>query len=177
MPKQSKKQIHDDEQKIIKELLKDSRQNINVIANKLGFSRQKVWRVINDLEKNHNIWGYTAVVDEGRQGFKNYILLIKRTAHPIDNQLADKIISREIEEQMESIGCRMVSSIYTNGFYDWVIIFTSKDIKQAKKTSELFKIRYTDYLKEVILLDELFPCKIQNILNPNIEDLTTALGV
>ena len=75
------------------------------------------------------------------------------------------------------MGSRMVSSIYTNGLYDWVIIFTSKDIKQAKNTSELFKIRYSKYLKEVILLDELFPCKIQNILNPDVEGLTKAFGL
>jgi DNA-binding Lrp family transcriptional regulator len=55
MPKQSKKQLQDDEQKIIQELLRDSSQNINAIADKLGFSRQKVWRVIKNLEKNHTI--------------------------------------------------------------------------------------------------------------------------
>jgi DNA-binding Lrp family transcriptional regulator len=177
MPKQSKKQLQDDEQKILQELLRDSSQNINAIADKLGFSRQKIWRVIKNLEKNHTIWGYTTIIDEGRQGFKNYILLIKRTTHPVDNQLAEKIISRGIEEQMQAMGCRMVSSIYTHGFYDWVIIFTSKDIIQAKKTSELFKARYNKYIREAILLDELFTCKIQNILNPNIGDLNTALGL
>ena len=176
MPKQSKKQSKEDEQKILQELLRDSSQNANTIAEKLGFSRQKVWRAIKDLEENHTIWGYTTVIDEERQGLKYYILLIRRTTHPIDNQLTEKIISREIEEQMETMGCRMVSSIYTNGAYDWVIIFTSKDVKQAKKISELFKIRYTEYLKEVILLEELFLCKIQNILNPDIEHLKEVLA-
>ena len=177
MPKKPKKKVKEDEQKILQELSRDSTQNPNTIAEKLGFSRQKVWRIIKDLEENHTIWGYTTVIDEEKQGLKNYILLIKRTTQPVDNRLAEKIISRDIEKQMEKIGSRMVSSIYTNGFYDWVIIFTSEDTKQAKKTSELFKIRYSKYLKEVILLDELFPCKIQNILNPNIGDLTKAFGL
>lgn len=177
MPKQSKKQVDEDEQKILKELLKNSSQSANTIAQKLGFSHQKVWRAIKKLEKNQTIWGYTTIIDEESQGLKYYILLIKRTAHPIDNQLAEKIISRGIEEQMEKLGCKMVSSIYTNGDYDWIIIFTSKNIKQATKISELFKIRYPGYLKEVKLLEEIFPLKIQNIINPNIGDLTKAFGL
>lgn len=177
MPKQSKKKLIEDEKKILQELYKDSTKSINAIADKLGLSRQKVWRIIKDLEENRAIWGYTTVIEQGKQGLKYYILLIKRTNEPINKQLAEKIISRDIEKQMEEMGSRMVSSIYTNGLYDWVIIFTSKDIKQAKNTSELFKIRYSKYLKEVILLDELFPCKIQNILNPDVEGLTKAFGL
>lgn len=177
MPKQSKKKLIEDEQKILQELSRDSTKSINAIADKLGFSRQKVWRIIKDLQENRTIWGYTTVVDQGKQGLKYYILLIKRTTEPINKQLAEKIISRGIEKQMEEIGSRMVSSIYTQGVYDWIIIFTSKDIKEAKKTSELFRVRYNKYLKEVVLLDELFPCKIQNILNPNVGDLNKAFGL
>jgi len=43
MVKRSKESIEKDENKILHELLKDSRQSINDIAKKLGFSRQKVW--------------------------------------------------------------------------------------------------------------------------------------
>ena len=177
MPKKSNKEVKEDEKKILQELSRDSTQNPNSIAEKLGFSRQKVWRIIKDLEESHTIWGYTTIIDQGKQGLKSYILLIKRTTQPIDNQLAEKIISREIEEQMKKIGSRMLNSIYTNGLYDWIIIFTSENTKQAKKTSELFKVRYSKYLKEVILLDELFPCKVQNILNPNMGSLTEAFGL
>jgi DNA-binding Lrp family transcriptional regulator len=147
MPKKSNKEVKEDERKILQELSEDSTQNPNTIAEKLGFSRQKVWRIIKDLEESHTIWGYTTIIDQGKQGLKSYILLIKRTTQPIDNQLAEKIISREIEGQMKKIGSRMVNSIYTNGLYDWAIIFTSENTKQAKKTSELFKVRYSKYLK------------------------------
>ena len=64
MAKNSVKQIEQDEKKILEELSKNANKSINDIAEKCGFSRQKVWRVINNLEKNHAIWGYTAVVDE-----------------------------------------------------------------------------------------------------------------
>jgi len=177
MPKQSKKNLKEDEQKILKELSEDSTKSPNAIADKLGFSRQKVWRITKDLEENYTIWGYTTISDQGKQGLKYYILLIRRTNVPLSKQLAEKIISRDVEKQMEELGSKMVSSIYTNGVYDWVIIFTSNDTRGANKTSELFKNRYAKYLKEVILLEELFPCKIQNILNPSVEDLTKVFGL
>ena len=51
MAKTSKKQIEEDERKIITELQKNAKESIDVIAKKCGFSRQKVWLVIKRLEK------------------------------------------------------------------------------------------------------------------------------
>ena len=51
MPKTSKEQIADDEKKIIRELQKNSKENIDKIAKRCGFSRQKAWRIIKRLEK------------------------------------------------------------------------------------------------------------------------------
>ena len=52
MEKTSKKQIEEDERKIITDLQKNAKESIDVIAKKCGFSRQKVWRIIKRLEKN-----------------------------------------------------------------------------------------------------------------------------
>ena len=64
MPKSSKKQIDEDEKKVIAALQKNSKESIDKIAKKCGFSRQKVWRIIKRLENNQTIWGYHAVVDD-----------------------------------------------------------------------------------------------------------------
>jgi len=56
MPKSSRKQIDNDEKKILRELQKNSKESIDKIAKKCGFSRQKVWRIIKRLEKNKTIW-------------------------------------------------------------------------------------------------------------------------
>ena len=77
MPKSSVKQIEQDEKKILDELTKNANKSINDIAENCRFSRQKVWRVINNLEKNHTIWGYTAVVYEEKLNKKSYLMLIK----------------------------------------------------------------------------------------------------
>src|SRR4030042_952638 len=73
--------------------------SINDIAESCGFSRQKVWRVINNLEKNHTIWGYVAVVDEEKLDKKSYIILLKRTNKSFSQELINKIIKRELTDK------------------------------------------------------------------------------
>ena len=55
MPKSSKKQIVEDEKKIIKELQKNSKGSIVAIAKRCGCSKQKVRRIIKRLEKENNL--------------------------------------------------------------------------------------------------------------------------
>ena len=114
MAKNSYKQIIEDEKKIIDQLLQNANKSINEIAKSCGFSRQKVWRIIKNLEKSNIIWGYTAVIDEAKQGLGSYQVLIKRTNQPISKKLLDTIISRELVKNSENIRVRIISSIYTS---------------------------------------------------------------
>lgn len=177
MAKSSQDKIEEDAHLILDELQDNSENSINEIAKKYGFSRQKVWRIKKQLEENKTIWGYTAIIDYQKQDLKFFVLLIKRTINPVDQQLAEKIVSRDIESQLKEMGCNIVSSIYTNGSYDWIITFTCKELKEAKKCSELFIKWYSKYIEKIELIEELFPCKIQNIKNPNIKDLNKIFGL
>ena len=67
MAKSSKKQIYEDELKVVDELQKNAKENIDVISKNSGFSRQKTWRIIKRLEEDRTIWGYAAVVNEEKQ--------------------------------------------------------------------------------------------------------------
>lgn len=171
MAKISEKQLKRDKIKIIDQLKKNADKSINDIAKTCGFSRQKVWRIVKDLEKEKTIWGYTSIVDEAKKGMGYYILLLKRNTIPIKSDVIKTISSREIEKHIEKLGCEFVSSLYTHGFYDWVIIFTAPDKIQAKKVNEIFIDRYHDYLVEIKLLETIFPVKIQGFVNPNIKNL------
>ena len=84
MSKDDNIKLSKDEEKILEELIKDSRQTPYEIAQKLGFSRQKVWRTINRLEKNKTIWGYTTVVNQIRRGYNYYFALCKAKAPIFD---------------------------------------------------------------------------------------------
>lgn len=171
MPKNSKKQISMDEDRIINELKKNANKSINKIAEDCNFSRQKVWRIIKKLEKNKTIWSYGAIVDEEKQGLNYYILLLKRGSKPISKEAVDNITSREIDKKIKEINCEMLTSLYLHGCYDWLIIFTAPNTAQAKKVSELFRDRYQNLLDEVCLLESIFPVKIQGIVNPDVKKL------
>jgi len=171
MAKNSMKQIEEDEKEILHELANNSNKSINEIAKKCGFSRQKVWRMIKGLEKNHTIWGYTTIVNKEKQDLKNYTILIKRTNLPIAKEAIDKIIKRELERFATTIGIVLECSYYTHGVYDWVIYFSAKDTKDAKRFSEALTRLYSDNIKEIHLLETLFTAKKHGIVNPEIEKL------
>ena len=171
MPKNSVKQIEKDEIRILEELRKSANKSINDIAETCGFSRQKVWRVINNLEKNHTIWGYVAVVDEEKQDKKGYILLMKRTNKPFPQELINKIIDRDLAKKGKKIGIEMTNSYYTNGLYDWVICFNANDIREAKSFVEEFNKLYEGYASEVHLIEKMFSAVSCGVTNPDIKKL------
>lgn len=171
MTKSSKEQIENDEKKVLNYLSKNANESINEIAKKCGFSRQKVWRIIKNLENNNTIWGYVAVVDKDKQGLEEYVVLIKRTTTPLKDEVLDKIIERKLDELSENINVNIVSSFYLHGAYDWMICFTAIDIKHAKKLCEALHITFKGYLTELQLLEKMFPVKKCGIINPEIDKL------
>ena len=175
MAKSSKDKIDEDTQLILDELQKNASKSITEIATKLGFSRQKVWRVIKNLENDNTIWGYTAIVDEEKKGLTNYIVLIKRSNAPIDKKLTDLIITRKLEELVPKTNMVIEHSYYTHGTYDWVICFKTDNIKNAKLFCEILNKTYEGYIKDFDLIQIIFPIVIQGILNPDSEKLNQFL--
>ena len=171
MARSSEKQIYEDELKVIAELQKNARGSIDIIAKNCGYSRQKLWRIINKLEGNKTIWGYAAIVDEEKQGLKSYTILIKRTTLPIDEKLADKIITRQLEHSASETGIKIGHSMFTHGTFDWIICFKAKDMQHAKKFIEIINETYWGYIGELHMMEALFPIRKQGILNPEIEKL------
>ena len=89
MPKSSRKQIAKDEQKVLDFLESNAKQSIDSIAKSCGFSRQKVWRIIKQLEEEKTIWGYSAIVDYNKRHVNHYMALIKRSTTPVTKKLTD----------------------------------------------------------------------------------------
>jgi len=171
MPKRSKKQIKNDENKILKELEKNANKSINEIAKKCNFSRQKVWRIIKRLEKNNTIWGYVTVVDTEKKEKNSYIILIKRTNKPADRKLANLITDRILEKKAIKFGIEIESSFYVNGNYDWIICINAESIKQVKMFIEAVNSTYEGYIKDAQILEKIFPIKRCGMINPNIDNL------
>ena len=170
MPKNSREQIDADEKKVIRELQKNSKESIDKIAKRCGFSRQKVWRTIKRLEKNKTIWGYYAVVDNEKLDMKRYIMLIKRSNKPIGDAI-NKIIDLTMPCKGEEIDVDVICSSYLHGHYDWMLIFTANDIKNAKKFSELLTKEYQHVISEIHLLEDIFSVKKCGVVNPDLEKI------
>jgi len=171
MAKNSKKQIMLDELRIIDQLSKNANKSINEIAKNLGFSRQKVWRIIKNLERNKTIWGYTSIIDQEKQNKKTYIALIKRSANPLNKEMIEKLVRRETIKRAAKIGVKIVTSLYTNGIYDWLIFFNASDIRDAKRFVEDLNKTYEGFIEETSLLENLFMAEHCGIENPEIDKL------
>jgi len=171
MAKTSKQQIEVDERKVIDQLQKNCMENLDVFAKKCGFSRQKVWRIIKNLEREKIVWGYTAVVDPVMLKKKHYMLLMKRNTQKINQKIVEILLSREFESVVTNLGITIETSSYVHGEYDWIATFLAPDIIHAKKFSELVKTTYPDTFQDIDLVETLFDIKKQNIFNPDTHKL------
>jgi len=170
MPKTSREQIADDEKKIIHELQKNSKENIDKIAKKCGFSRQKVWRVIKRLEKDKTIWGYSAIVDNEKIGLTHYTMLAKRTIVPVDEELQNMISKKELYEYFPELNITVEDCLYVNGKYDWIISFTAPGIKETKKFCEKLLRKFSEHIESYEVLETIITVRKQGIKNPSIKE-------
>jgi len=99
------------------------------------------------------------------------MILIKRTTVPVDEKLVDKIIAGQLEKPASKIDIKIEHSMLTHVIFDWVICFKAKDMKYAKKFSEIVNKTYLGYIGELHMMEVLFPIRKQGILNPEIEKL------
>ena len=166
MSKSSREQIDKDEKKILSELVKNSNEKIETIAKHCGFSRQKTWRFIKQLETKGLIWGYTAIFNEEKIGRMHFILMVKRTTKQIEEKTVDKIVSRKLENLVAEFGITIESSSYVHGEYDWVLTFTAEDIKQAKKFSDSVVALHPGIIEKITIMQTLMFIRKHYILNP-----------
>jgi DNA-binding Lrp family transcriptional regulator len=170
MAKRSKEQVEKDEKKVIIKLQSQAKESIDVLADECGFSGPKLRRIISNLEEKGIIWGYHAVTDFDKIDLNEYILLVKKTNKPLD-ELAEKIINRDIEKLSEKMGIIIGSSYYLHGIFDWIVCFAAEDLRHAKKFDSEFLKYFKPWVQETQLLENIFPVKRSGISNPNIERL------
>lgn len=167
MSKSRKDQIDQDERKLLNELIKNSKENIDTVAKHCGFSRQKTWRMIKQLEAKQLIWGYTAVFDEEKIGLNHFLLLLKRTSKEVTEQQIDTIVSRKTEDLAKEQGVTLETSAFIHGEYDWLLTFTAEDIIQAKKFTDKLIALYPQAIEKMQMIQTLMFMRKHYILNPD----------
>ncbi|MCX6662575.1 MAG: Lrp/AsnC family transcriptional regulator [Euryarchaeota archaeon] len=167
MAKSSKEQMQNDEMKIFAELQKNANESIETIAKHCGFTRQKVWRMIKQIEAKRLIWGYTTVFDEKKIGLTHFILMLKLKGKKAEERDVDTIVSRKMEEFAVKLGITMETSAYINGEYDWILTFTAENLIQAKKFCETVISAYPTYIQEMTMMQTMIFIKKHYVLNPD----------
>ena len=170
MAKSSKKQIDQDEKRVIEQLQRNSNESIDKIAKTCGFSRQKVWRIIKRLENNKTIWGYTAIPDKEKQGVRHYIMLIKRSNQPAGD-IVDNVLDSFKKYTGKSLGIFVQTACVLQGEYDIMLCFTAKDISVAKRFTEFIKKKYATYISDIMMVEDIFSIRISGMMNPKVDDL------
>ncbi len=166
MSKNSRDHIDLDEKKVLSELMKNSKENIETIGKKCDFSRQKVWRIVKNLEEKHIIWGYTAIFDEKKIDLMHFMIMIKKSTKKLEQKTIDIIVSRELEGLGAELGISIESSAYTHGDYDWVITFTAEDLRHAKKFSNSLIALHPGIIEKITIIQTLMFIKKQYVINP-----------
>ncbi len=172
MPKSSKEKIEADKQSVLMELQKNSSDSVNVIAKRLGFSRQKVWRIIKDFENTNTIWGYNAVIDDEKTGRKRFFVLLKRSYKPASEEKINIVIKRDLRKTATELGVELEGSYYINGVYDWLMCITADNINQVKIFCDSFSTVFKGtYVSDIHILEVMFPIERNGFDNPNREEL------
>ncbi len=171
MPKSSKKQIDEDDKKLLKILQTNSGDNIDKIAKNCGFSRQKLWRIKKRLEKDKTIWGYHAVADDEKMDLRRCLILIKRTHKPVSTKQLDLITTRKLKLESSKLGINIESSFFLHGSYDWFLSITAENIRQVKKFTEGFISLFGGGVSEVHVQEVIFSVEKNNFTNPNIDQI------
>ena len=157
------------EEKILEELQKNCRLNIDEIGKKCGCSRYKVKRVMKKLEENNTIVGYSAIINPNKVNRKCFILLAKRSHIPLEEDILksllaqrDTNLSRETDF-VPNADVKSIASSYVHGDYDWVLVFTAKDISIAKDFYNKIIKYYNKYVVNLKLLEVVIPFRINGV--------------
>jgi Lrp/AsnC family leucine-responsive transcriptional regulator len=170
MAKTSRTQIEKDERQIISLLQENARATIEDMTDKLGFSRQKIWRIIKRLEENRTIWGYSAVVNDEKIKKKRYLMLIKKSMKPM-NTLVDKIVELTMQKKGKQINVQIEYSMFLHGEYDWMFMFLASDMKDVKKFTEILTKEYEQVIGNITVIECVFPVQKKGLINPNVSQL------
>ena len=150
------------EKKILNQLQKNCRENLDIIGKKCGCSRYTVAKVMKKLEDKGVILGYSAVINPQKMNINKYYILFKRTSLPIGNDILKKLPVNNVTDIVPVIPSEIknVSTYYLNGEFDWMTSFTADSIREAKDFCNKILKMFHKYIENLILLEIVVPIRI-----------------
>lgn len=159
MARRSKEDIEADEKRLLGQLERNCDLSLNALAKKLGFSRQKTWRIYTRLKRETVIYGHHAVVNRRRLGLRKYMLLVKMAVAPMDRASMAALVEDGLQKKADGLGVVVDGLYFVNGRYDFVVSVVAAatgPVKtfQAAMAGLLRGIRTVDVLEELVTLKE-----------------------
>ena len=157
-------------QQLLNILLENPLKSKREIANNLNSNRNKIWRKWREMEKEHIIWGYTAVVDESKQNKHIFLILMK--TKPMMTRMADILIGRIKKNEPRESNIRLIDLFQVNGEYDWILRFSAPNHTIARNYYDSLRAIYSDFLLEKpVIVDINFVLVAEGKMNPEIDKL------
>ncbi len=135
---------------ILAELLRDSRQTIQQIADRVGLSASPCWKRIKEMEASGVIRGYTAVIDPEKVGLGLRVIVEANLGQHSEQNV------RQFERTVAA-SAPIVHCYSTTGESDYLMDVLMPDIKQYEQFlhETLFKLPGVTKLRSAIVLKEL----------------------
>jgi len=163
MDDQNFSKISNLEKKILNELLKNCRRNLDEIGKKCGCSRYKVAKVMKKLDKNNTILGYSAIINPIKINLKLFVLLVKRSSLPLDEDIIKRIPTILETVFKPHVDITIIDTLYVHGTFDWIITFSTEDISIAKEFCNKCYKYFSKYLDSLELLEIVVPFRIRGL--------------
>jgi DNA-binding Lrp family transcriptional regulator len=171
MNKNDSVKLTDLEEKILNELKKDCRVNLDEIGKKCGCSRYKVGRVMKKFEEDNIIVGYTIVLNPNKLKLKYFYLLVKRSSTPFGEEMLKMIpITRETDF-VPNVKINNIDTLYVHGYYDWILSFTAPDILSAKEFYNKILKNFNHLVDELELLEVVSPFRMDGFIMASEEEI------
>jgi DNA-binding Lrp family transcriptional regulator len=177
MNKQKYSQNLNLEDKILKELKKNCRLNLDEIGKRCGCSRYKVAKIMKRLEDNNIILGYSAIINPSKINLKHYILLVKRTSQPFDEEMIKKIPVMTERDFVPNVNIENIDTLYVHGNYDWVLSFTAPDISVAKEFCNKIMKYYSKLLEDLELLEIVAPFRLNGFVMASSDEIKEIIKI
>lgn len=135
---------------ILAELLRDSRQTLQQIADRVGLSASPCWKRIKEMEAAGVIRGYTAVIDPAKVGLGLRVIVEANLAQHSEQNV------RQFEKTVAA-SAPIVHCYSTTGESDYVMDVLMPDIKRYEQFlhETLFRLPGVTKLRSAIVLKEL----------------------
>ena len=165
------------EEKILEELQKNCRLSPDEIGKKCGCSRYKVNRIMKKLEENNTIVGYTAVINPTKLNLKYFVILVKRSSIPLDEDVLKRLQASRNTDFVPNVDVKSIASLYVHGKYDWVTSFSAKDISIAKEFCNKILKYYNKYINNLELLEIVAPIRLSGFIIPTEEEIKEMIKI